>query len=150
MDCAKEPLNGAVFLSRMKTRVFYKAFVCGVRIDSHHHAALFSSPFFPLLASGKDFIMYFDQKVFGERLQQLRVSSGMTQEVLAEKANTERSHIAKIEKGSRSCSIDLLIVFSGIFSVSTDYLLFGRSGNEALKNDLALAVEQLAMLVRKL
>lgn len=111
---------------------------------------LFSSPFFPLLASGNDFIMYFDQKVFGERLQQLRVSSGMTQEVLAEKANTERSHIAKIEKGSRSCSIDLLIVFSGIFSVSTDYLLFGRSGNEALKNDLALAVEQLAMLVRKL
>lgn len=55
-----------------------------------------------------------------------------------------------LEKGSRSCSIDLLIVFSGIFSVSTDYLLFGRSGNEALKNDLALAVEQLAMLVRKL
>ena len=41
MDCAKEPLNGAVFLSRMKTRVFYKAFVCGVRIDSHHHAAPF-------------------------------------------------------------------------------------------------------------
>lgn len=49
-----EPLNGAVFLSRMKTKVFDKAFVCGVRTDSHRHAALFSSPFFLLLAGGKD------------------------------------------------------------------------------------------------
>ena len=147
MDCAKEPLNGAVFLSRMKTRVFYKAFVCGVRIDSHHHAALFSSPFFPLLASGKDFTMNFDPKAFGERLQQLRVSGGMTQEVLAEKASIERSHIAKIEKGTRACSIDLLIAFSSIFDVSTDYLLFGGTG---LKNELAAAIENLAALVKKL
>lgn len=94
--------------------------------------------------------MYFDQELFGKRIQQLRLSKGMTQDTLAERANTERSHIAKIEKGSRSCSIDLLIVFSNIFTVSTDYLLFGRSENEALKNDLTLAVEQLAILIQKL
>ena len=107
----------------------------------------FSSPFFPLLASGKDFTMNFDPKAFGERLQQLRVSRGMTQEVLAEKASTERSHIAKIEKGTRACSIDLLIAFSSIFDVSTDYLLFGGTG---LKNELAAAIENLAALVKKL
>ena len=108
---------------------------------------LFSSPFFPLLAGGMDFTMNFDPKAFGERLQQLRVSGGMTQEVLAEKASTERSHIAKIEKGARACSIDLLIAFSSIFDVSTDYLLFGGIG---LKNELAAAIENLAALVKKL
>lgn len=91
--------------------------------------------------------MNFDPKAFGERLQQLRVSRGMTQEVLAEKASTERSHIAKIEKGTRACSIDLLIAFSSIFDVSTDYLLFGGTG---LKNELAAAIENLAALVKKL
>ena len=94
--------------------------------------------------------MRFDQKAFGERIQQLRVSRGMTQETLAERASTERSHIAKIENGKRCCSIDLLIVFASIFVVSTAYLLFGRSENEVLKNDLTLAVGQLAALVQKL
>ena len=95
-------------------------------------------------------MMVFDQRAFGERVQQLRVSRGMTQENLAEKTNTERSHIAKIENGKRSCSIDLLIVFASVFGVSTDYLLFGHSENEALKKDIASAVEQLAVLVQKL
>lgn len=147
-----EPLNGAVFLSRMKPRVLYKAFVSTVLgKDSHRHVAPF---FIPVLSAPSQrkglFIMVFDQKAFGERIQQLRVSRGMTQEALAEKASTERSHIAKIENGKRSCSIDLLIVFAGVFNVSTDYLLFGRSENEALKNELTSAVEQLAMLVQKL
>lgn len=48
MDCAMEPLNGAVFLSRMITEVFCKAFVCGVRTDSHRHAAPF---FIPVLSA---------------------------------------------------------------------------------------------------
>lgn len=94
--------------------------------------------------------MYFDQKVFGERIQQLRMAERMTQEALAEKASTERSHIAKIENGKNSCSIDLLVVFSGIFGVSTDYLLFGDSRTEAIKNDLILTVEHLSALVKKL
>ena len=91
--------------------------------------------------------MCFNQQLFGKRVQELRLSRGMTQEVLAEKANTERSHIAKIEKGTRACSIDLLIAFSSIFDVSTDYLLFGGTG---LKNELTAAIENLAALVKKL
>ena len=49
MDCAMEPLNGAVFLSRMKTEVFCKAFVSTVLgRDSHRHAAPF---FIPVLSA---------------------------------------------------------------------------------------------------
>ena len=54
-----EPLNGAVFLSRMKTRVFYKAFVSTVLgKDSHRHAA----PFFisVLFAPGQRKGLYYD------------------------------------------------------------------------------------------
>lgn len=94
--------------------------------------------------------MRFDQKAFGERVQRLRLAKEMTQEVLAEKANTERSHIAKIEKGLRSCSIDLLVEFAEIFDVSADYLLFGRSGNGVPKDELTAAVAALAALVEKL
>lgn len=94
--------------------------------------------------------MCFDQQLFGKRVQQLRLSKTMTQDALAEKAHTERSHIAKIEKGTRACSIDLLIAFSNIFDVSTDYLLFGDAGREKLKSELAAAIENLSALVKKL
>ena len=94
--------------------------------------------------------MYFDQELFGKRIQQLRLSQRMTQDTLAERANTERSHIAKIEKGSRACSIDLLIGFSSVFDVSVDYLLFGDTGREKLKNEVVVAIENLAALVKKL
>jgi len=134
MDCAMEPLNGAVFLSRMKLKVFIRLFGSTVLgKDSHRHAAPFLIPVLSAPGRRKGCRMNFDQKAFGTRIQQLRASQGMTQEALAEKVNTERSHIAKIEKGLRSCSIALLIDFAGIFHVTTDYLLFGPSLREDQK-----------------
>lgn len=60
--------------------------------------------------------MYFDQKAFGERIQRLRMADGMTQEALAERASTERSHLAKIEKGRSSCSIELYLALGKLVS----------------------------------
>lgn len=70
--------------------------------------------------------MYFDQKEFGKRLKEIRMSKGITQEKLAEELNVSWAHISKMERGTRSCSIDLLIALSGYFEVSTDYLLTGK------------------------
>ena len=87
--------------------------------------------------------MYFDQKEFGKRIQSLRKRAGMTQEQLAEKLSFDRPHLARIETGTRSCSIDTLLEFSELFGVSTDYLLKGSQ-------DMKVEKEQLLQIARQL
>ena len=70
--------------------------------------------------------MYFDQKEFGMRLKEIRRDKGITQEKLAQEMNVSWNHISKLERGTRSCSLDLLITISKYFGVSTDYLLTGK------------------------
>lgn len=94
--------------------------------------------------------MHFDQKLFGKKIRQLRVARNMSQEELAEKVNTERSYIAKIETGIRACSIDLIVDFSNIFEVSTDYLLFESNENGSMKEELMMVAEKLLEIVKRL
>ena len=81
---------------------------------------------FPGFRLGKDIFMYFDQKEFGRRLKEIRRDKGITQEKLAQEMNVSWNHISKLERGTRSCSLDLLIAISKYFGVSTDYLLTGK------------------------
>ena len=81
---------------------------------------------FPGRRLGKDLTMYFDQKEFGKRIKEIRMGRRITQEKLAEELNVSWDHISKIERGTRSCSIDFLIAISEYFGVSTDYLLTGK------------------------
>ena len=61
---------------------------------------------------------------FGKNLQYLRqLSAGMTQETLAEKLNVSRQTISKWELGTSQPSMDMIVVISDHFHVSTDYLL---------------------------
>ena len=81
---------------------------------------------FPGCCLGKDNFMYFDQKEFGMRLKEIRRNKGITQEKLAQEMNVSWNHISKLERGTRSCSLDLLIAVPKYFGVSTDYLLTGK------------------------
>lgn len=81
---------------------------------------------FPGFRLGKDIFMYFDQKEFGRRLRKIRMAYDITQEKLAEELNVSWDYVSRMERGTRSCSIDLLIAISRYFEVSTDYLLTGR------------------------
>ena len=47
-------------------------------------------------------------------------------EMLAEKLNISRIHLAHIEIGSKAPSIDLMIVLAQFFGVTLDYLVLGR------------------------
>lgn len=94
--------------------------------------------------------MRFDPEKFGKRIRYLRIAQNMSQEELAEKLNTERSHIAKIETGIRSCSPDLLIAFSNLFQVSTDYLLLEVMIERDAKEELMMIVERLLAIIKKL
>ena len=72
-------------------------------------------------------MLYFDQVAFGQRLKDLRAEKGLPQEAFAEEIGISASHYKHMESGSIGCSIDLLLVLSETFHVSTDYLLTGRS-----------------------
>lgn len=54
---------------------------------------------------------------------QLRKKNGWSQEELAEKLNLSRQSVSKWESGASIPDIDRIIAMSGLFGVSTDYLL---------------------------
>lgn len=95
--------------------------------------------------------MYFDAKEFGKRLQEQRKLAGMTQEELAGKIGlSSKDHISRIERGERTCSLDLLVMLSNVLNVSTDYLLVGKErSTEGAKESLLTIASQLAAMAEK-
>ncbi len=60
---------------------------------------------------------------FGKKLKELRLGAGLTQRQLAERIGVTKSVISFYELRERTPSPDILIKLSGIFHVTTDYLL---------------------------
>ena len=84
--------------------------------------------------------MYFDVTEFGARLKDLRTTRGLTQEKLAEEIGVSWDHLCRVERGNRSCSIDLIIEIAVYFGVSTDYLLLGKRVNQVENRKRLLSV----------
>ena len=91
--------------------------------------------------------MNYDMKQSGERIQQLRIQHGYTQEKFAKALNIDRSNLSRIESGLRGCSLDLLAQLSGVFGVTLDYLVFGQDRPDWVEIDsrerLKVGLEQL-------
>ena len=79
----------------------------------------------------------YDMKHSGERIRQLRIKNGLTQEKIANALNIDQSYYGRIETGKRGCPVDLFIQLSDLFGVSLDYLILGRSGS-SLPEDVAV------------
>lgn len=60
---------------------------------------------------------------FGSRLKKLRTDYNLTQKQLAERVGLAVSAISAYELGNRFPTYDVMVKFSRIFHVSTDYLL---------------------------
>lgn len=63
---------------------------------------------------------------FHKNLYQLRKSSGLSQEELAEKLNVSRQTISKWELGESSPDMEKLIILSDYFQISLDELVLDR------------------------
>lgn len=95
--------------------------------------------------------MKYDMKQSGERIRQLRIKNGFTQEKTANALNIDQSYYGRIETGKRGCPVDIFIQLSDLFGVSLDYLILGRSGSSLpegadttqLKSDINDLVERL-------
>lgn len=61
----------------------------------------------------------------GKRIKSLREESKLTQAKIAEYLSLDQSMIAKIEKGERNITSDVIERLSALFCCSVDYILFG-------------------------
>ena len=60
---------------------------------------------------------------FGERLKELRIERGVTQEEVGKIVNTSKMAVSHWEKGHSEPSIAQLILLTEYFGVSADYLI---------------------------
>ena len=101
---------------------------------------------------------YYNLEKSGERIRQLRMKSGLTQEKLASALNIDRSLLSHVEAGKRGCSVDLFVRFSEFFGVSLDMLVLGKEqpasldmkDNASLKAEIEALVKQLEAFKEKL
>lgn len=61
--------------------------------------------------------------MLGQRISELRHAIGWSQVQLAEKLNITKQTVSNWENENIQPSIDMLVKLSGLFHVSTDYLL---------------------------
>ena len=68
--------------------------------------------------------------MLGARIAALRRSAGWSQSELAKHLQVSPSAIGMYEQGRREPAADLLIAIADLFSVSTDYLLTGKTDTQ--------------------
>jgi transcriptional regulator with XRE-family HTH domain len=61
--------------------------------------------------------------IFGEVLQELRLGQALTQDKLAEFAETERSHISALERGEKGPSLATILILAEALSVPAALLM---------------------------
>ena len=65
----------------------------------------------------------------GKRLKKLRKRKGKTQEQVAEEVQIALKTYQAVEQGQRGGSVDTLLLLSGYFGVSLDFLVKGEMEN---------------------
>jgi transcriptional regulator with XRE-family HTH domain len=98
---------------------------------------------------------YYDMEKSGERIRQLRIQRGYTQEELARKLRIGQGFLSRIESGQKGCSVDLFILFSEIFQVSLDFLILGPKSESSvrrtrLKANISGLIEQLSQFQKEI
>ncbi len=84
-------------------------------------------------------------------IRDLRKKKGITQEQLSIMLNVSANHLAKVETGSRCCSIELLQDLSSCLNVRTDYLLNGDAPhNNHLRERLTFLAQELEKITADL
>lgn len=82
----------------------------------------------------------------GERINQIRKMSGMTQEELAEKLNVSRQTISKWETGASSPDLENAINLCNIFQVSLDDFV---RGEQVIENQEKITLQDMMKINRR-
>jgi transcriptional regulator with XRE-family HTH domain len=79
----------------------------------------------------------------GNKINQLRKLSGMTQEQLAEKLHVSRQTLSKWESGATSPDLNSVVTISKLYHVSLDELLLEETAHTAHTNDEQITLSDL-------
>lgn len=67
---------------------------------------------------------------FGERVKELRIATGMSQEAFADRCGFARSYMSRIERGGSNASLDAIEVLANALSVEPWQLLVSDSSED--------------------
>ena len=70
-----------------------------------------------------------------DRIQQLRRTSGISQEELADKIGVSRQAVSKWESEQSVPDVDKIVAMSNYFDVTTDYILKGIENDNQKKSE---------------
>ena len=79
---------------------------------------------------------------FGQKLQNLRQKSGMSQDALAEKLNVSRQAVSRWERDETMPETDKVVALADLFGVTTDYLLRRQEKQDTTARETYHAPEQ--------
>jgi len=68
--------------------------------------------------------------LFGERLRQLRIVAGLSQEELAHRAGLDRTYVSSCERGRRNLSLEAIVQLADALNVPPSKLLEGVEKRE--------------------
>lgn len=71
--------------------------------------------------------------LFGERLRQLRITAGLSQEELAHRAGLDRTYVSSCERGRRNLSLEAIVQLANALNVPPSQLLEGIQKPEEQK-----------------
>jgi len=81
-------------------------------------------------------------KALGERIQQRRQQTGLSQQEASEKLNLSTSFFSRVERGEKVASLETLIRIANFFGFSLDFLL-QDSLNNAMPDKLQMELAQI-------
>ena len=82
-------------------------------------------------------------KIMGNRIKELRLRNGFSQEKLAEMCNLSISHISRVESAIKRPSLDCLVNLGNILGVTVNTFLYGNQKNDLIgyKSELFEIIE---------
>jgi len=84
-----------------------------------------------------------EKKLIGHRIKELRKSKGLSQEKLAEKAETSPNYLSRMERGTENPTLDMLMKLSSALEVEMwEMFDFGHvTGRKELKDTIQTFVK---------
>lgn len=83
----------------------------------------------------KKVVTMYEETMYGERIRELRLKNGWTQDKFSEHVNLKKSTISDIENNKKSPGRKAIDRMADLFGVTTDYLM-GKSDDPELNEEL--------------
>ena len=85
----------------------------------------------------------------GKRIYERRKQLGITQEYLAELADTTPQAISNYERGERELKVTTILKISSALKITTDYLLTGEINTFSVNNDFSNVSDKNVRLINE-